>query len=512
MTDPVTVSDDDDDDGSSVDGYDFTDSTSDSYSGSSYVYGSNITDVLSIDGVTIPNFTMGLVNDTSTSSSTTTAPKGVLGIGGIGGSDSLPQRLLDQGVINTTAYSIWVDDDTASSGNLLFGAIDTTKFAGNLARLTSSYSSYEMVIRVVSINGTTKNGGPFPINSTSGDDDDSYSYGSGTSSLGEDDYLFSAIYSPSDPVSILPTDIASQIWDMAGAYYQETVEQALIGCSAASDTTASFFTLQLGGQGPDAPVIAVSMADLVIPVGEYNISEVYSSHVEDLGDDVCLFGVQNGSSYGYSSSSLSTLGSTLLRRTYSVFDLVNTEVAVAPVVFGASGTSNILPFESYGASVPSSTLICSSSYCYESTGSGSGVNGGDGHGSAGDGLPANILSLGALLGLTLGLGLGCLALGFAGILVWRHRRHKKLAAKDGASASTAEAGQPEMSTANSGNAGVPGAVQAAHAPPAEEATKGVDKGKGPEVSPPLPPQSRDGQLESSRAAEAREADGRGRAL
>lgn len=298
---------------------------------------------------------------------------------------------------------------------------------------------------------------------------------------------------------------------MASAYYNVDIDQALIGCSAASDTTAHF-TIQLGAEG--APILNVTMADLVIPSSEYNLSSLYPSHYTDLGDDVCLFGVQNGSCYSSSYATSSTLGNSLLRRTYSVFDLANSEVAFAPVIFGATATNNIVPFESYGAAAPSSSLFCTSAYCYESS-SGSGSNNGDDEeGAPGGGLPG-ILSFGALLGLSLGLAFGCFALGLTGFPIWRHRRNKKLATKDVVSAPDAEAGQPAMSTANVGTRDVAAPVKAAQAPPAEQMSESVDKGKGPEVAPPLPPRSTPGQPESSKAAESASADetqGAGRAL
>lgn len=394
-----------------------------------------------------------------------------------------------------------MDDQAGSSGSVLFGAIDTAKYTGNLTRLRSTYSGYEMMTRVVSINGTTSSGGPYAINSTGYDE---YGYSS-TSSDAADSYLFSALYSPSDIISILPTTIASQMWDMAGAYYDPDVEQALIGCTAASDDTANF-TFQLGSQEAGAPIISVSMADLVIPASEFNVSYVYGSNSYDFGDNKCLFGVQNSSSY-YSSSSDNNLGNSLLRRVYSVFDLVNNEIAIAPVVFGASAASNVVAFESYGATVPLSTLVCSSSYCSSSTGSDDGgTDGADGsedEGRIGSGR-SMILSLGALLGLVLGLAFGFFALGLVGFLVYRRRWKKKFAAKGTGSVSSAEAGQPEMSSAVGGHTNVPEVPREAPPDPSTQHTvEDVDKGQGQEAVPPLPPRARDGQPEGSRAAEVR---------
>jgi len=267
LTHPSTSRDEDDDE--------------DDFYAPGHVYGRNITDVFSLGGATIPDFTMGLVNYSIYSTARTdTGFKGVLGLGykdSTDGSDSLPLRFLEQGLINTTAYSIWMEDEAGSAGSVLLGAIDTTKYTGNLTRLTSSSDSeYDMMARVVSINGITGNGEEYTIKPSSTDDQD---------------FLFTAVYNPTDAVSILPTLIASGIWDLAGAYYDANISQALISCSAAWDGQAGF-TIQLGSPDADAPILSVSMADLVIPRREYDIPHVYGSAYRGKGG-VCLFGVQN---------------------------------------------------------------------------------------------------------------------------------------------------------------------------------------------------------------------------
>lgn len=450
-----------------------------------------MSDVLTIGGMTVSNLTMGLVNDTST----------YIGVLGIGYNDStydnLPNRLQEQGLINSTAYSIWVDDEVASSGNLLFGAIDTTKFEGNLTRLRSEYSYYQMMVRVVGINGSTSDSnGPVAITATSSDaSESSTSY---TTESSGDSYLFTAMFSPPDTLSVLPDDIASQIWQMAGAYYDDDLELAVISCLAASDTTTNF-TLQLGSEGTKGPVISAYMSDLVIPADEFNLSSYYYySSYANKDSNACLFGVQNGSSLSYSASSDYSLGSTLLRRTYTVFDLVNNEVAVAPVTFGASTTSNVVPFESYGASVPSSTTYCYYSSCYAETGTG--VDGSSEETGTGAGL-TGVLSVGALMGLSLGIAVGSLALGLAGFLFWRHRRSNAQAAKGAESGSSAEAGEnaPMMSSTNGANETAPGMTESAQSPAVATA---IGRGKTPEMSHslPLPLSSAGGLREAPEAA------------
>jgi hypothetical protein len=76
---------------------------------------------------------MGLVNQTTTGS-------GLMGIGYdvseaivASGTSTMPYKsiidtMFDQGLIATKAYSLYLDDETASSGSIIFGGADTGKF------------------------------------------------------------------------------------------------------------------------------------------------------------------------------------------------------------------------------------------------------------------------------------------------------------------------------------------------------------------------------------------------
>ncbi|CAI5759230.1 unnamed protein product [Candida verbasci] len=57
---------------------------------------------------------------------------GILGIGQNADYDNFPTKLKDQGIINETIYSIYLDGD---SGSVLFGDIDDSKFDGELTTL-----------------------------------------------------------------------------------------------------------------------------------------------------------------------------------------------------------------------------------------------------------------------------------------------------------------------------------------------------------------------------------------
>lgn len=87
-----------------------------SYIDQSQVKGDYFTDVLKLGNATLKNFTMGLGKDVNT-----TGP--IQGVFGIGYSDNeskdkkysnFPQALVEQGVINSSAYSLWLDDSGIS--------------------------------------------------------------------------------------------------------------------------------------------------------------------------------------------------------------------------------------------------------------------------------------------------------------------------------------------------------------------------------------------------------------
>jgi hypothetical protein len=168
--------------------------------------------------------------------------------------------------------------------------------------------------------------------------------------------------------------------------------------------------------------------------------------VPNVPPGICLFAVQNGSTWGnYASDSYNynNIGAPLLRRSYMAFDIINNEVAIAPVKFGTTETSTVVPFQSYGATVPQATKYCGyGTYCDGSwvgdggdVGDGSGY-GGDGSGYGGDGSGGGsssdpygpgsssgngsfTLDLGVIVGLSVAFGLLTLVGALAAFAVWR---------------------------------------------------------------------------------------------
>ncbi|KAL2170724.1 hypothetical protein VTG60DRAFT_4472 [Thermothelomyces hinnuleus] len=340
-----------------------------SYTDLNYVSGRNMTDRLAFAGVEFDDYPMGLV-------SSAYRWIGVLGLGynsssgyytassSAGVYDNVMDRMVLSGKIATPAYSIWLDDAQASSGSLLFGAVDRSRYSGDLVRLSTGYNSYSysyqygFSVTLNAINGTSASGAPMPAIRTN-------------------DFPVDVVLGHGEVFSFLPDSLADQIAAMAGATYNKSLGYFTIPCDAGERNNTKF-VFEIGGDG--GPKLDVETADLVQPSIMYSDLTWYGSPLES---GMCFFAIQKyytDSSSTSSSSYLYSLGGSILRRTYVVYDLANHEIAVAPVKFrsgGSTPTPEIKAFESYGAYTPGASEFCTSSYCssnYGGSGSGSDDN------------------------------------------------------------------------------------------------------------------------------------------
>ncbi|KAK4683381.1 hypothetical protein QC764_124660 [Podospora pseudoanserina] len=308
------------------------------YTSTFTVRGSNFTDTLKMGDVELDNFPMGLVN-----SATNNQWIGMLGLGN-DGTTTYPRRstkyypnfvdrLVSSGKIVTQAYSIWLNSADGASGSLLLGAIDKSRFKGELIRLNTArgYDIFPSAFAVL-------------LNSIKMLDDSK-------EALNFDEIRLLFSLSPAESFSILPRELADPIIAASGATWNTTIERATIPCDAGSKNTKLNLRLQL--EGPDGPVLNVPLADLIVPQDVTNWEIAVATNAQSLNRNTCLFGIQKSNSGQFN------IGSALLRRTYMVFDAVNKEIALAPVKPGTSATKpTIVPFDKAGARIPSSRLYC----------------------------------------------------------------------------------------------------------------------------------------------------------
>ncbi|KAK7743312.1 hypothetical protein SLS62_010684 [Diatrype stigma] len=405
----------------------------------SFAYGDRVRETLWLGGGPLSNVTMGLVTSASTQMG------GVLALGFNESSSSssssssyagdvpnVPDHLLASGLVNSTAYSLWLDDASAGSGHVLFGAVDRAAFEPPLIRIPTmsgyygsnyyyDYSGWNLPL--ASLNYSRSAAGalqqPLIANQTALQD------------------VVVAI-NPTFSVSILPFFLAQPIWDLAGAAYDSDFGMALAFCDAASNITARL-ALQL--YGADGPVINIPVSDLVLD------SDWVSSD-PDTDAKRCRFGVQNGtdsseaSSEWYSYDLDFTLGAPMLKRTYTVFDLASQEMGFASVNSGrAEGEGDdIVPFPSYAAEIPESTLATACNGCSDD----GSTNRGSSHDDDYDpGLSGGVL-IGVVVGCIVAGTLVTLGIIFGALACARRRQMARMAAAEDKEKGPAASGEAEQ--------------------------------------------------------------------
>ncbi|RDL31190.1 Acid protease [Venustampulla echinocandica] len=285
-------------------------------------------DAFSIGGASVKSFQMGL------------ALEGNIGIGimGLGYNNSvanvhtgngsvyanLPNALVDQGLIKTEAYSLWLNDLQSSTGSILFGGIDTTKYSGNLTsigvyagRRTKEVTSF--TVAFTSLSATSK---------------------SGTDMLTPSNFAAAAILDSGTTITLLPDSLAQLVNEELGATYYGRLGATIVPCALANNDG----TLDFGFAGPGGPIIRVGVSDLILPLTLTNGQRPKYSN----GQDACQLGVEAAGDLPI------LLGDTFLRSAYVVYDMVNNRIALAQTKFNVT-ESKVIPFASSGAPIPSAS-------------------------------------------------------------------------------------------------------------------------------------------------------------
>ncbi|EEY16785.1 aspartic proteinase [Verticillium alfalfae VaMs.102] len=319
---------------------DAVDSFDEYYASGNYVRGDDIRETISVGDTDITNLTMGLGRQTDLS-----LGRLALGYNASYGTPSFLDRMTEMGIINSTAFSLWTEDEDTASGSLLLGAVDASRYTGRLQRFQVYKYAMQYVgfyALVASINGSrldTENRILQPL-----------------ANLGTSRYI---AVSPPTLLSNLPWDIAERIWELARAEVDYYSGQATVPCAWRDNMTGQV-ALELGGVGGYA--LTVELKDLIIPADVWPIDS-NSWYLED-GEEanpLCLLGIQSQNTSSGSANDANdsdwVIGGSLLKNTYTVFDLANEELAMAPLSSGGDSQPNIVSFDFYGAVVPSSDEV-----------------------------------------------------------------------------------------------------------------------------------------------------------
>ena len=299
--------------------------------------GDYVTDNLNIGGVTINNQQFG-VGYSSTSS------EGVLGIGypqleasvqNSGGNSltgssqpysNVPQSMVDQGLINSQAYSLWLDDVNSATGSILFGGVDTAKYQGSLVTLPIVQEGGQDLEMIVMLDGVSVVG----------------SNGQNQTALPKS---VPVLLDSGSTLSYLPSSAATTIYSAVGAEYDDSQQLAFCSCNLANSSSSMSFSFG-GGQ----KVIAVNMQDMVLQGGV--------SRSQD-----CTFGIvpqaSNSGSSGGSSTTSYTLGDSFIRNAYVVYDIDSNQISLAQTDKDATD-SNVMEIQKGSSGVPDATGSASS--------------------------------------------------------------------------------------------------------------------------------------------------------
>ena len=235
---------------------------------------------------------------------------------------NLPKAMVNQGIINSNAYSLWLNDLDSSTGTALFGGVDTDKYHGSLStlpiqKIEGSYLEMLVTLTGVTLVNNGRNTSQVP---------------SGSSSLPS-----AVLLDSGSTLSYIPSDIASNIYSSLSSYhvsYDTQQQQAFCDCSLADSPITVDFIFS-------GAVISVPMRELVIIAGE-----------DQSGALVCNFGIfPVDSSSSSDGSSSYTLGDTFIRSAYIVYDIDNNEISLAQTNFNAT-SSNVMEIGTGPNSVP----------------------------------------------------------------------------------------------------------------------------------------------------------------
>ena len=193
--------------------------------------------------------------------------EGVLGVGFPASYATISHNLAAQGVITSNKYSLWLSGIDATSGTILFGGLDTSKFIPPLRRVpvVGSQNSDGSVVynqpRVQLTRVSTVNGGRTTVRTASG-------------------YSENAILDTGTTLTVLPKALVDNLIDAMGAQYYpagSTTGTTIIPCSQGNkDLSINFhFGSRLAG-----PTINVDISQMILQdLGTLN------------GVDMCQFGL-----------------------------------------------------------------------------------------------------------------------------------------------------------------------------------------------------------------------------
>ncbi|KAA8899430.1 hypothetical protein TRICI_006344 [Trichomonascus ciferrii] len=216
---------------------------------------------------------------------------------------NFPVMLKEEGITESVAYSLWLNDPDSKEGNILFGGVDHKKYEGKLGKvpfinLQTRYFENPTEFYVMLSNLGFK-----------GDKD-----GDTTNIMSNN---FPVLLDSGTTDCILPEDVVDLVAQALGAKYIEEEEAYFREC----DDSDKLGYLEFDFSGVK---IQVPSSEMLLPVRDYDDKKLKL----DTGKPVCMVAMTPAAR-----SETLILGDSFLRSAYVVYDLENYEAAMAPVKF-----------------------------------------------------------------------------------------------------------------------------------------------------------------------------------
>ncbi|MCJ1433695.1 hypothetical protein MMC27_003059 [Xylographa pallens] len=309
------------------------------YGGGDLTNGDYVTDTIHFGGTTLKDVQMVISYNTTTADSIwgLSYSAGEQGISsGENQYPSISELMVSSGVIQSNAYSLWLNSQGSTTGSLIFGGVNKGKYSGSLSTipiennpdytipsgfivtvtgigLTLSADSKTNTKANTSIPLVTKRADPFLIDS-------------GTYNIE------------------LPLEHLQPILTALGAEYEAASDYAMVPCSMTTNTSTIDFVFTSFS-------ISVPLTELIFPQ-DFLAYDNYIPTLRDGKTPACLLGIQP-------SGEDMILGDTFMRSAYMVFDLDNNEVSLAQAIVGSqvAQVDDIVEITSGKNSVPGATRV-----------------------------------------------------------------------------------------------------------------------------------------------------------
>ncbi|KAF2096259.1 acid protease [Rhizodiscina lignyota] len=314
------------------------------YADTTNITGDYFTDSLGLGQQTIEGMVMGLSKVSQIPKGLQSVPfEGIIGVGPKARSEtfngthlSIAQQMKKQGLIATESYSLWLNGVESSTGSILWGAVDKSKYEGELVALPIQPDpdfgeiTQDTVVTLDNVGIINKNNATILAKG-----------------------LKTAVVPDSGSTSLsLPKDLYLATAEAAGVLTDDSLAGGYLPCDSAQKFDDEGAALTFGFGNADGPVIKVPISQLLRPFAPGDLA---GTNIKN-DTPICQWNVGPVAD----GSSDYILGDSFMRSAYFVYDFDNKILAIAQTVFNATGEPDIE--EITGSDIPGVTSTATGNY------------------------------------------------------------------------------------------------------------------------------------------------------